>query len=82
MLHAKMLDWIYSLRERGPSCDVGVGNIRRIERLAFACYRRGFEDGKKKTKADRANSRLEISRAKKKRKVRTRRTDTSRRVSR
>ena len=68
MLHAKMLDWIYSLKETGPSCEVGVGNIKRIERLAFACYRRGIEDGKKKAKAET------------KRKVRSQRTDSLRRV--
>ena len=62
MLHAKMLDWIYSLTESGPSCDVGVGNIRRIERLAFACYRKGFEDGKKKTKTDSAKAKTKTKR--------------------
>ena len=70
MLHAKMLDWVYSLKETGPSCEVGVGNIKRIERFGFACYRRGFEDGKKKAQSE----------ARAKRKVRPQRTDSLRRV--
>ena len=70
MLHAKMLDWVYSLTETGLSCDVGVGNVGRIERLAFACYRRGFEDGKKKVESE------SKAKAKEKRKVRPRRTNS------